>query len=617
MSNEVKRKKEFFEQFIYAIEEKGNREGSRQAPFLKEVLTYINDTNEPSVFDVPYLKKAEKIQLNGYYWDEEENKFNLYVVDYEPFNNMDIDPAIQEISMTYIKTIAEKAKRFYNQSNKIYATSEKAQEYYDLAKTLCNDNLVIEEMNIYVITTGFYVSNKPVDMAIKGIETVNVHVWDMERIFRLSEAEQGIKEFQLDFNAEYNTEITMLKVPEYPNMQNKIDCYIGMIPAKALAQMYDDLGPKLVERNVRSFLQARAGTNRGIRDTLKDESQKELFVAYNNGISSVAKSGEIESLSNGIVRINKLTNWQIVNGGQTTASIHQAYKSGVDLEGVYIQAKLTILNVPESLEGTDRYALEDEMIAKISEYANTQNKINKSDLLANTRFMSDLEKLSRTIWIPMADNRKEESKWYFERARGQYMVDIGRRKKGKEQNDFKKVYPKSNVLTKVEIAKYFMSWEGYPHISSKGGEEAFKRFMEANSQYWKQSNVTNDNGEVTGMMQQIDSDYYKRLIARRIINDFVLDIVNSMGLKGYRANVNYYTVSMFKHLYGDKIDLLAVWNNQSLDDKWTSVVRAIAENTIVYLRESAGEQNVTQWAKKEECWVKFKEEYSTVLINLV
>ena len=617
MGNELKRKKEFFEQFIAAIEEKGNQEGSRQAPFLKEVLTYINDTNEPSIFDVPYLKRAEKIQLNGYFWDEEENKFNLYIVDYEPFNDMDIDPVIKDISMTYIKNIAERAKRFYNQAAKIYETSEKAQEYYDLAKTLCDEKLVIEEMNIYVITTGFYTSNKPIDMAIKGIEVVNVHVWDMERIFRLSEVEQGVKEFEVDFEKEYNTEITMLKVPEYPNMENKIDCYIGMIPAKTLAQMYDDLGPKLVERNVRSFLQARGGTNRGIRDTLKDEAQKELFVAYNNGISSVAKSGDIDDLTNGISKINKLTNWQIVNGGQTTASIHQAYKSGVDLDGVFIQAKLTILNVPENLEGTDRYALEDEMIAKISEYANTQNKINKSDLLANTRFMSDLESLSRNIWIPMADNRKEESKWYFERARGQYMVDIGRRKKGKEQNDFKKIYPKSNVLTKVEVAKYFMSWEGYPHISSKGGEEAFKRFMEANSQYWKQSNVTNDNGEVTGKMQQIDSDYYKKLIARRIINDFVLDIVNSMGLKGYRANVNYYTVAMFKHLYEDKVDLLEVWNKQSLDDKWTSVVRTIAENTIVYLRESAGEQNVTQWAKKEECWVKFKEEYSTLLINLV
>ncbi|MRC32459.1 AIPR protein, partial [Bacillus thuringiensis] len=79
-------------------------------------------------------------------------------------------------------------------------------------------------------------------------------------------------------------------------------------------------------------------------------------------------------------------------------------------------------------------------------YANTQNKINKSDLLANTRFMSDIEKFSRNIWIPTQDNRKEESKWYFERARGQYMVDIGRRSKGKEQTAFKKMYPKENVI---------------------------------------------------------------------------------------------------------------------------------------------------------------------------
>ena len=86
------------------------------------------------------------------------------------------------------------------------------------------------------------------------------------------------------------------------------------------------------------------------------------------------------------------------------------------MEGVNVQTKLIIIKVNTENE-KDRYILEDEMVSKISEYANTQNKINKSDLLANTRFMSDIEKYSRSIWIPSLDNRKEESKWYFERAR--------------------------------------------------------------------------------------------------------------------------------------------------------------------------------------------------------
>ncbi|KAB2332231.1 AIPR family protein [Cytobacillus depressus] len=614
--NETKRKLDYYNEFIDTVEQKGRVLGSRQTPFLQEVLPYINSEDEPAL--IFFSKKETKIQLNGYLFQEENNTLSLYVVEYEPFLEEDELPVA---NMTSLKEYANKAKRFYTNAESILQFADRSMEYHDVTKMIVDKRDEIEEVNIFVITSKFYLSNKPIDLIIPGVETVNVHVWDMDRIFKLSEAEQGIREFDIHFKSEYGLALQMMQVPN--NMkQGLIDCYIGVIPAKLLAKLYDDWGPKLVERNVRSFLQARGGTNKGIRDTLKVESQRELFVAYNNGISSVAKAGDIEQIGDtNLYKINTLTSWQIVNGGQTTASIHQAYKNDIDLEGVYIQAKLTILNVPEEIENIDvqmdRHALEDEMIAKISEYANTQNKINKSDLLANTRFMSDLEKLSRNVWIPTQDNRKEESKWYFERARGQYMVDISRRSKGKEQTAFKKIYPKENVITKVEMAKYFMSWEGFPHVSSKGGEEAFKRFMDLNSQYWKQSSVTNDEGEVTKSILNIDSDYYKKLIARRIINAFITRIVESMNLKGYRANVIYYTVAMLSHLYYEEINLMEIWQQQALSEKWEDIVRTIANNALNYLRESAGDQNVTQWAKKEDCWKGFIKESAVVLSGMV
>lgn len=614
--NENKRKLDFFYEFTDTVEKKGRISGSRQTPFLQEVLPYINAEDEPAI--IYFSKKESKIQLNGYLYQEDINTLNLYVVEYEPFLEENELPVA---NMTSLKEYANKAKRFYTNAESILHLADRSMEYYDLTKMIVDKKDEIEEVNIYVITSKFYLSNKPIDITIPSVETVNVHVWDMDRIFKLSEAEQGIREFDIHFESEYGSALKMMYVPNI-NEKGLIDCYIGVIPAKLLAELYDDWGPKLVERNVRSFLQARGGTNKGIRDTLKDERQRELFVAYNNGISSVAKVGDIEQIGDSdLYKIKTLTSWQIVNGGQTTASIHQAYKNGVDLEGVYVQAKLTILNVLEEIENDDvqldRHVLEDEMIAKISEYANTQNKINKSDLLANTRFMSDIEKFSRNVWIPTQDNRKEEHKWYFERARGQYMVDISRRSKGKEQTAFKKMYPKENLITKVEIAKYFMSWEGYPHVSSKGGEEAFKRFMDLNSQYWKQSSVMNDEGEITKSILNIDSDYYKQLIARKIINAFVTNIVESLNLKGYRANVIYYSVAMLNHLYGAEINLMEIWKKQALSNNWEDIVRAIANNALNYLRESAGDQNVTQWAKKEDCWRGFIKESAVVLSGMV
>lgn len=602
---EDKKKIEFLNDFIENIETKGLAMGTRETPFFTEMLSYMELEDEPAII-LPY--KKGNIKINGYIYDEELNALSLYVVDYDI--DFDLDK-LPEINKTSITEIANQAKRFFTNSNGIYFNSSEGVEFRELAKFINDNKREINEIDIYVLTTKFYLTNKPLDVTIPGVETVNVHIWDMDRIYLLSEAEQGIR----DFEVEFEEVIEMMYVPQEKKLEDNydIDCYIGYIPAKLLAQLYDDWGPKLVERNVRSFLQARGGTNKGIRDTLKTSGEKELFVAYNNGISSVAKGGDIEQVGDtNLWKINSLTSWQIVNGGQTTASIHQAFKDEIDLTGVYIQAKLTIINVNEDSE--DRYSVEDKLVAKISEYANTQNKINKSDLLANTRFMSDIEKYSRNTWIPSTDNRKEETKWYFERARGQYMVDIGRRKKGKEQTAFKKMYPKENVITKVELAKYFMSWEGYPYISSKGGEEAFKHFMNANNIYWK-SGVDEDGAQTNP--KSIDDNFYKLLIARKVIYNFVEEVVISLNLKGYRANVIYYTVSMLSYLYGNRINLLDVWDKQQLSNDWESIVRIIASNTLEYLRDSAGDQNVTQWAKKEDCWKGFIEESAATLSQLV
>lgn len=603
---------EFYNEFIEKVENKATKIGSRQTAFLEEMLPYMEQLDEPEKFY--YVHSHKKVQLNGYLYDEEQGSLDLYVVDYiyEELEN-EILPA----TMSYLLNVANKAKRFFTNAKTLIDVLEKSQlSIRDVANTIINLKLGLDEVNIFVLTNKFYLSNKPIELTIPGVETTNVQVWDMDRIYQLSIAEQGIQDFYIDLEDRYKQTFEMMFVPNNSTVESSyaFDCFIGFIPATLLAQLYEDMGPKLVERNVRSFLQARGGTNKGIRDTLKDSAQRQMFVAYNNGISTVARYGNIEQIDGvNLYRIKGLTGWQIVNGGQTTASIHQAFKSGIDLTEVYIQAKLTILKV-EANQEKDQHVVEDEMVSKISEYANTQNKINKSDLLANTRFMSDIEKFSRNTWIPTQDGRRAEKKWYFERARGQYMVDIGRRKRGKEQSDFKKQYPKENVLTKVDLAKYFMSWEGYPHISSKGGEEAFKKFMNHNSEYWKYKKDQND--EITSI-QEMNNDFYKTLIARTVINHHVTDIVDQMKLKGYRANVIYYTTAMFSHIYGKKIDLLEIWQKQSVSDKWESIIRIIASQVLNYLKESAGDRNVTQWAKQEACWTQFKEDFTKQLSNIV
>lgn len=611
---ENKQRSEFLGEFLEEVEEKAAKTGVYHIPFLEHMLQYMERPDDPDILIPPYIDSAKKIAVHAYSFDESVKTLDLYLVDYN-FEQNEID--LLPINMTALTELANRVKRFVTNAKSLVHTIDRSLQARELAVLIADNFNNMDEVNIFILTNRFYHANKPIELSIPGIDTVNIQVWDIDRIMQLITAEQGIQTLHINFEEEFGQSFEMMFVPDpkQESVKDNFDCYIGFIPAELLAKAYDQWGPKLVERNVRSFLQARGGTNKGIRETLKDPKQRQMFIAYNNGISSVARSGEIEMISDNInlYRIKGLTGWQIVNGGQTTASVHQAYKSGIDLSDVYIQAKLTILQV-EADEEKDQHLVEDEMVARISEYANTQNKINKSDLLANTRFMSELEKLSRNTWIPSNDGRKAESKWYFERARGQYMVDVGRRTRGKEQNEFKKQYPAEKVFTKVDLAKYFMSWEGYPHISSKGGEEAFKRFMDFNKQYWKHDR--DDNNEIVAL-EEVNSEVYQKLIARGIINIHVSNIVESMNFRGYKANVIYYSTAMLRHLYGKEIDLLEVWRRQSLSDKWDEVIRIIADHTLNFLRGSAGDRNVTQWAKQEACWVQFKEEHAMQLRNVI
>jgi len=611
---ENNQRSEFLKSFSEEIEENASKTGSYQVSFLNKMLSYMEGIVEPDILIPPYIDTHKKIAVNAYLIDENQKSLDIYVVS---FSFEQSETELQTVNMTALLDVANSAKRFVTNANSLVNTLDRSLQVHELALHLTKNQSNIEEVNIFVLTNMFYSSNKPIDINIPGIGSANVQVWDIDRVIQIMNVEQGSQTTYIDFEKDLGQTFEMMFVPDSQQeaVKDNFDCYIGFIPAEILAKAYDQWGPKLVERNVRSFLQAKGGTNKGIRDTLKDPSQRQMFVVYNNGISSVARGGDIEQIHEAVnlYRVKNLVGWQIVNGGQTTASIHQAYLSGIDLSDVHVQAKLTILQVAAKQE-KDQHMLEDEMVARISEYANTQNKINKSDLLANTRFLSDLESLSRNTWIPTQDGRKADTKWFFERARGQYMVDVNRRKTGKEQSEFKKQYPKDKVFSKVEMAKNYMSWEGYPHVSSKGGEEAFSKFMDFNKVYWKHER--DEENEIIPV-EPVTEEVYQQLVARCIISNHISNIIESLKLRGYRANVIYYTASMLNHLYGDKIDLFDVWDKQSLSEKWDEVIQVLAEKTLLHLRDSAGERNVTQWAKQEACWQQYKDEYTKELSMLI
>src|SRR5262249_357533 len=156
--------------------------------------------------------------------------------------------------------------------------------------------------------------------------------------------------------------------------------------------------------------------------------------------------------------IKRLVGLQIVNGAQTTATIHRARKvDKLDISKVAVSMKLTLVE-PTKLN---------EFVPLIARFANTQNPIQIADLSASDRFHHQFEDLSETIWCP-----GEETRWFYERARGSYQV--ARSRHGTtlaKRRLFDETYPKTQHFGKTDLAKYLMSWWGLPNVVSKGAQK--------------------------------------------------------------------------------------------------------------------------------------------------
>ena len=223
----------------------------------------------------------------------------------------------------------------------------------------------------------------PDDIKYKDTQ-IKFDVYDIERLHQIVfSGDIEYKPLIIRLKNKYHQELMMIKVPEENNIY---DCYVGVMPGQLLAQIYKDEGQELIQKNVRSYLQATGKVNKGIKVSLAKEP--EMFMAYNNGISTIADSIETDDkkATDQVVCIKEITGWQIVNGGQTTASIYNALHNRLPLDHVNVQVKLSVIKATEKA---------DKIAANISKYANSQNKINMSDFNANDEYHVQMEQIGR------------------------------------------------------------------------------------------------------------------------------------------------------------------------------------------------------------------------------
>lgn len=570
--------KEFQDEVLTYVKE--NSPISTNTAFKTLFLSYLTEAGETLVSDcmlVDFKKDSENMKLDGYAFSEYFRSLTLLVSKYQA------KPNPEKIKKTEIDKLLKKVSKFYKTcGTNDFEALEESSDGYQAYKFIKCHKADIETVNIILLTNDETIRYIPDDVHYGKI-TVRFDVWDIERLYQSVLGGTAVeRQLVVKLKKKYGESLPLIKVKG----DNEIyDCYIGVISGELLARIYETEGQDLIQKNVRSFLQAIGKVNKGIKVSLANEPQ--MFMAYNNGISTIAESIAIdEGRSNGdIVDVTEITGWQIVNGGQTTASIYNAYKAKLPLEQVNVQIKLSVIKQKDRAE---------EIIHNISKYANSQNKINMSDFNANDAYHVKMERLSRATPIPVAKGKSTDY-WFYERARGQYLVELNRQPTAAAKKEFKSRCPKNRCISKTVAAKCVMAYRGYPDIVSKGLETSFIYFSDMVSK-----------GEVPEPSEQS----YIEMIAKVILFNSCDEIVKNLKFGGFKAQQDYYTVALFGKYYSDLFDPREIWDKQSINAETAKTIEELAYFVWNHFQKpTVPGVNIGQWCKKEECWELLQARY--------
>jgi hypothetical protein len=556
--------------------------------FVNEAGSLLADAEEIADFgECPYEglgPRKRRLLVDGYSFDEADGSMALVVAE---FSN---DEEISSFGATEARRCFSALKAYVEEALDGSLTNgsiDEAQPGYGLATDLIRLESSVVRFRFYLVSDG-QLSTRVLDWPeeeIRGIP-VEFHIWDIARFHRAQESASGRDTLEVSFCTDESNGLPCLAAG---SAEGEYEGYLCMIPAAVLAHIYERHGARLLEGNVRSFLSTRGKVNSGIQETISQ--RPEMFFAYNNGIAATAEAVEFDQ--GGQLRITKATNLQIVNGGQTTASVATAMRNGADLSKVYVQMKLAVL--PPQKAG--------ELIPLISRFANSQNKVNDADFFANHPYHIRLEEVSRKIWTPPVAGAQHGSKWFYERARGQYLNEQASLTKA-QKAQFILQHPKAQLLTKTDVAKLENTWRGMPHKVSCGAQKNFLFFAEWIAKEWKADD------------QQFNEDYYRYLVGLAILFRHTEARVSKQAWYqgGYRANVVTYSLAklqymILKNAKGSQLDLRDIWNRQDVSHELSEQIMLIAASVFKVLTHSMRpKENVTEWAKMQTCWVKVQEE---------
>lgn len=578
------------EQFKEDLDDQLMMADSPKDQLTEMIIGYIQGVGDVNQVNICSYRAKNGVAIDawGFNGDEDMTTIDLFLTLY-------IDPAdSNKISLGELDRHFNWLQRFYDQSlsGSIFPKIEENRSDLFQVASLINKTPNIDRIRLFILTNAIMPSNY--DKSNIELDTgtnCEFYVWDAKRVMQQDHIISGRNPIVVDFEGDYNCTLPCIKMPD---VSDSVSCYLCIIPGMVLSQVYHKYHQQILEMNVRTFLQFKGASNKGIRDTLighkatpaekrkgicDADPEPDMFFAYNNGISATASEVKLNEEGTAITRIKS---WQIVNGGQTTAAISAVLgMKDIDisqLAQVYVAMKISVIKNKENLP---------DIVPKISRYANTQSAVKKSDFNINEEFLVELEQRSREEWV-LNSSGNPVSKWFFERTRGQYLDKAKRQSNGsKTEREFYAEYPNNQMFDKTTLSKFMIAWDQNPASVCKGGENNYGIFFER----MKQAGI------------RFDKIRYHRTIAKVILFKAIDAYYGKDGiaLPGYKSNMVAYTVSLLSYVSNKALDLDTIWREQCV------ITPAVYnEMTIdlysIYAKLISGAEHITY---------KVKESYTT------
>ncbi|MFD5887731.1 AIPR family protein [Streptomyces sp. NPDC060334] len=501
--------------------------------------------------------------VHGYGIGESGECLDLFVTDFH------LDPSGAKLTKGQVEAGFKRLLTFVRRCRDgLRQHIDEAFDVYDMCAAVEKALTEVRRIRVFLLSNrvGTGTTVPPTDF--DGLP-VAYEVWDLARLHRHATSGSISEPIVVSFDPP-------LPCVSAPSSEPDHSVTMAVIPGQRLAELYGEYGTRLLELNVRSFLQARGSVNRGIRETLLNAPGR--FLAYNNGITATASQVDFvrgpDGAPTGIAQVHGL---QVVNGGQTTASLHYASsRDKADLSHVTVQMKLTQVS-PERLA---------EIVPMISEYSNTQNRVTLVDFSSNHEYHVAVQRITRSLWAPATDGSGQETHWFYERARGQYTDEVAKARTPARQRTFKKLNPSKNKFTKADLAKYVNSWNCLPFQVSQGSQKNFAAFMV----------------RVDEAPPRVDVQYCQRVIAMAVLFKAVDRIAATHQAGSYKSMITSYTMARLSLETSHRIDLDSIWREQQISSALEAAIDDLCPRVMNILMDPLEGNHAGEWAKKAACW---------------